>query len=192
MPCWRSRRSTGSPPRRTPSSSSARPTGNAPVPGVVRLTVQKARSMLDDTFGWSHARGNEVVPSPWQATMGSRNTPGRFLSWTLPHHGTEAIEKLERHQPGLRSDALAPSGSPGRRCHIPSPSGHQRTTRPPDFVSWGSSRCPASRASSRARLVSVAGGVIVRTGPGPATQICGQHPPVAPTLSTRCPIDGCL
>lgn len=24
--------------------------------------------MLDDTFGWSHARGNEVVPSPWQAT----------------------------------------------------------------------------------------------------------------------------
>ena len=24
--------------------------------------------MLDDTFGWSHARGDEVVPSPWQAT----------------------------------------------------------------------------------------------------------------------------
>ncbi len=24
--------------------------------------------MLDDTFGWSHARGNEVVPSTWQAT----------------------------------------------------------------------------------------------------------------------------
>src|SRR6476620_2423036 len=69
MPCSRSRRSTGSPPRHTPSSSRARPTGNAPAPGVVPLTVQKARPMLDDTFGWSHARGNEVVPSPWQATI---------------------------------------------------------------------------------------------------------------------------
>ncbi len=24
--------------------------------------------MLNDTSRWSHARGNEVVPSPWQAT----------------------------------------------------------------------------------------------------------------------------
>ena len=32
--------------------------------GMAWLTVQKARSMLDATFGWSHARGNEVVPSP--------------------------------------------------------------------------------------------------------------------------------
>ena len=25
--------------------------------------------MLTNTLGWSHAHGNEVVPSPWQATL---------------------------------------------------------------------------------------------------------------------------
>ena len=24
--------------------------------------------MLTHTYGWSHTRGNKVVPSPWQAT----------------------------------------------------------------------------------------------------------------------------
>ncbi len=32
--------------------------------------------MLDDTFGWSHARGNEVVPSPWQATRTAHASGG--------------------------------------------------------------------------------------------------------------------
>ena len=35
--------------------------------------------MLPNTLGWSHARGNEVVPSPWQATTGAhlaRTGPG--------------------------------------------------------------------------------------------------------------------
>lgn len=40
-------------------------------PGRGAIDSSEARSMLDDTFGWSHARGNEVVPSPWQATRWS-------------------------------------------------------------------------------------------------------------------------
>lgn len=31
--------------------------------------------MLTDTSTWSHARGNEVVPSRWQATVGVRGRP---------------------------------------------------------------------------------------------------------------------
>jgi hypothetical protein len=31
--------------------------------------------MLTNTSRWSHARGNEVVPSPWQATFGHQSDP---------------------------------------------------------------------------------------------------------------------
>lgn len=43
--------------------------------------------MLDDTFGWSHARGNEVVPSPWQATA-----LAQFLSWVA--HDSSALGEI--------------------------------------------------------------------------------------------------
>lgn len=40
--------------------------------------------MLGDTFGWSHAYGNEVVPSPWQAT--GIPEVAQNPTWSLPSH----------------------------------------------------------------------------------------------------------
>jgi hypothetical protein len=38
--------------------------------------------MLTDTSRWSHARGNEVVPSRWQATLsGSPSESWRLGAW---------------------------------------------------------------------------------------------------------------
>lgn len=40
--------------------------------------------MLTNTSRWSHARGNEVVPSRWQAT----------LQWYVPQRQAECCQSL--------------------------------------------------------------------------------------------------
>jgi IstB-like ATP binding protein len=63
--------STDSPPTHTPSSSKDPPTSNEINPnGTPVLTPTARPTMLTNTSKWSHALGNEVVPSRWQATSG--------------------------------------------------------------------------------------------------------------------------
>ena len=42
--------------------------------------------MLTDTSKWSHARGNDVVPSRWQATLQSRTESLRLFRNRIAHH----------------------------------------------------------------------------------------------------------
>jgi len=41
--------------------------------------------MLTDTSKWSHARGNEVVPSRWQATQAADLRREKMLAQQLCH-----------------------------------------------------------------------------------------------------------
>ena len=46
------------------------PTGDETAPTSTPVLTPRARpTMLNNTSKWSHARGNEVVPSRWQATV---------------------------------------------------------------------------------------------------------------------------
>ena len=53
----------------TPWSSKDRHTANAPDPAS--LTQTTPTSILNNAPRWSHPPGNQVVPSPWQATASS-------------------------------------------------------------------------------------------------------------------------
>ena len=51
--------------------------------------------MLTNTSRWSHARGNEVVPSRWQATLGLGVQGQRLISAWQPRHDLNEPEVVE-------------------------------------------------------------------------------------------------
>jgi hypothetical protein len=61
--------------------------------------------MLTHTSRWSHARGNEVVPSRWQTTHGDYSSvrplvPGTRMAYSPPPLGEYVIMTLHPTRPG--------------------------------------------------------------------------------------------
>ena len=89
--------------------------------------------MLANTSRWSHAHGNTVVPSRWQATKASDNSPmfrilaamlGRFGLGVIDHararqaiRGVAArvspLERADNIQPAAGEGYCGPAGSDG-------------------------------------------------------------------------------
>src|SRR5208282_5451221 len=92
--------------------SKDRPTANAPDPA--KLTQTASTSILNNAPRWSHPPGNQVVPSPWQATAPQVR---RFIGPKGPDpREAEQLESIEdrRH---LGIDVL---NSLSERVHAPS------------------------------------------------------------------------
>ncbi len=101
------RRRPGSPQARTLSSSKAPPTGNDTNPtGAPPLTPKAKPAMLTDTSRWSYPRGNDVVPSRWQATH----------ALMAERVSAQAVGLPSPCSRWAKTESIPSAGSPGRHA----------------------------------------------------------------------------